>query len=109
MDYVRVASFAEVPEGELRSYDLPSGRVAVAHVENSIFAVGDECTHQGCPLSEGELSKTDDAVVCACHGSTFDLSTGEPIEGPAVDPVPVFPVRIVEGWIEVGTETTERA
>jgi nitrite reductase/ring-hydroxylating ferredoxin subunit len=31
----------------------------------------------------------------------FDLETGEPTEGPAADPVPVYPVREVEGWIEV--------
>ncbi|MEX2274825.1 MAG: Rieske (2Fe-2S) protein [Actinomycetota bacterium] len=108
MDFVRVGSLAEVPEGEIRPYDIPAGRVAVAHVENNFFAFGDECTHQGCPLSEGEISRTDDAVVCFCHGSVFDLSTGEPIEGPAVDPVSVFPVRIDEGWIEVGTTATER-
>ena len=34
-------------------------------------------------------------------GSVFDLETGEPTEGPAADPVPVFPVREVDGWIEV--------
>jgi len=30
----RVGSRAEVPEGELRSFDLPGLRVAIAHVEN---------------------------------------------------------------------------
>ena len=32
--YRRVGSLAEVPEGELRSFDLPALRVAVAHVES---------------------------------------------------------------------------
>jgi 3-phenylpropionate/trans-cinnamate dioxygenase ferredoxin subunit len=100
--FVRVASLVEVPDGELRAYELPSGRVGLAHVENELFAFGDECTHEGCSLAEGELGDQEDSVVCPCHGSEFDLRTGEPIEGPAEDPVPVFPVRVSDGWIEVG-------
>ena len=100
-EYIRVASLAEVPEGELRGFELAGGRIAVAHVENELFALGDECTHEGCLLSEGEVDESADTVVCACHGSAFDLRTGEPVEGPAQDPVPTFPVRLVEGWIEL--------
>ena len=98
----RVGSLAEVPEGELRSFDLPGLRVAVAHVENELFAFGDECTHEGCSLAEGALGAQEDTVVCPCHESEFDLATGEPVGGPAVDPVPVFPVRVIDAWIEVG-------
>jgi 3-phenylpropionate/trans-cinnamate dioxygenase ferredoxin subunit len=100
-DYMRVATLAEVPEGELRSYELVVGRVVVAHVESELFALGDECTHQGCLLSEGEIDEVADTVVCPCHGSAFDLRTGEPVEGPAEDPLPVFPLRVTDGWIEV--------
>lgn len=100
--FVRVASLAEVPEGEMRAYDLPTGRVALAHVENELFGFGDECTHEGCSLAEGDLGADEDSVICPCHSSEFDLRTGEPIGGPAEDPVPIFTVREVEGWIEVG-------
>jgi 3-phenylpropionate/trans-cinnamate dioxygenase ferredoxin subunit len=103
----RVASVAEVPEGELRAYDMPTGRVAVAHVENEVFAFGDECTHEGCSLAEGQLGGNEDPVVCPCHGSEFDLRTGEPVQGPAEDPVPVFPVRVDDGWIEIGPRSPE--
>lgn len=102
MDFIRVGALAEVPEGELRAYELPGGRVAVAHVENELFALGDECTHAGCSLAEGELDEQADTVVCPCHGSAFDVRSGEPLEGPAVDPVPVFQIRVQDGWIEVG-------
>jgi 3-phenylpropionate/trans-cinnamate dioxygenase ferredoxin component len=99
--YRRVGSRAEVPEGELRSFDLPGLRVAIAHVENELYAFGDECTHEGCSLAEGTLGDQEDTVVCPCHGSEFDLATGEPVEGPAVDPVPVYGVRVTDEWIEV--------
>ena len=104
--FVRAGSLAEVPEGGLRCFDLPWGRVAVARVDEELFAVGDECTHAGCSLSEGNLTDGEDAVVCPCHGATFDLASGEPLDGPAVDPVPVHPVRAREGWIEVAAPET---
>jgi 3-phenylpropionate/trans-cinnamate dioxygenase ferredoxin subunit len=102
VEYVRVGAFVEVPEGELRAYEIPAGRVAVAHLESRLFAIGDECTHEGCSLAEeGRLSATEDAVECAVDGSVFDLESGEPIGGPALDRAAVFPVRVVDGWIEV--------
>jgi len=100
--YRRVGSLAEVPEGELRSFDLPGLRVAIAHVENELYAFGDECTHEGCSLAEGKFGDQEDTVVCPCHESEFDLATGEPVGGPAVDPVPVYTLRVTDQWIEIG-------
>jgi nitrite reductase/ring-hydroxylating ferredoxin subunit len=100
--YRRVGTLAEVPEGELRAFDLPGLRVAIAHVENELYAFGDECTHEGCSLAEGRLGEREESVVCPCHESEFDLATGEPVGGPASDPVPVFGVRETDGWLEVG-------
>ena len=49
------------------------------------------------------LVEDEDAVLCPGDGVAFDLRSGEPVEGPGVDPVPVFPVRVDEqGWVEVG-------
>ena len=101
MEFVRVGALAEIPEGELRAYDLPGGRVAIVHMEHRVFAFGDECTHQGCSLAEGTFDDREGTVECPCHGSVFDVETGEPLEGPAQDPVPLFAVREVDGWVEV--------
>jgi 3-phenylpropionate/trans-cinnamate dioxygenase ferredoxin subunit len=99
--YERIASLAEVPEGELRAFDLPGGRVAVVHVEQELFAIADECPHDQASLAEGELGADEDSVICPGDGSEFDLRTGEPLEGPAVDPIRVFPARERDGWIEI--------
>ena len=104
LEFVRVAGVAEIPEGEIRVFDTAAGRVAVAHVEHRVFAFGDECTHQGCSLAEGEFDDRAARVECPCHGSVFDVETGEPVEGPAVDPVPVFAARMTDdGWVELAT------
>ena len=76
MEFIRVGGVAEIPDGEMRAFDTPAGRVAVAHVEHRLFAFGDECTHQGCSLAEGEFDDREARVVCPCHGSVFDVETG---------------------------------
>lgn len=101
MEFNRVGALGEIPDGEARAFDTPSGRVAVAHVEARLFAFGDSCTHMGCSLAEGEIDDRAATVECPCHGSVFDVETGEPLEGPAEDPVAIFPTRIVDGWVEV--------
>lgn len=104
MDLVRVGSLAEIPEGEVRAFDLPAGRVAVAHVEARLFAFADECTHGGCALSEGSFDDREATIECASDGSVFDVETGEPLEGPAKDPVAVHRSRLVDGWVEIADE-----
>jgi 3-phenylpropionate/trans-cinnamate dioxygenase ferredoxin component len=42
-------------------------------------------------------------VTCPCHGSQFDVTTGQVLNPPATEPVPVFPLRVEEDEIEVET------
>jgi len=107
MGFTRVAALGEIPEGEARAFDLAGSRVAVVRVEARIFAFGDECTHQGCSLAEGTIDERAATVECPCHGSVFDIETGEPVEGPAEDPVPVFDAHVVDGWVEVTSTPRE--
>ncbi|HEY3573574.1 MAG TPA: non-heme iron oxygenase ferredoxin subunit [Arthrobacter sp.] len=67
----------------------------VAIVKDSmgeIHAIGDTCSHADISLSEGEVEGC--AIECWGHGSQFDLRSGEPLQLPAYDPVPVFAVEI---------------
>jgi 3-phenylpropionate/trans-cinnamate dioxygenase ferredoxin subunit len=99
-DFVRVGTLAEIPDGEMRAYDFPGARVSVANLSGEARAFADECPHAGCSLAEGELTD-DGTVVCAQDGSEFDLETGEPVRGPAVDPIAILPARTDDGWVEV--------
>src|SRR5207247_8703621 len=97
----RVGSLAEIPEGELRAYDVPSGRVVVTHDERRLFAVSETCTGNGRALADGTFDDRSDRLLCAACESVFDAETGEPLEGPARDPLAVLTAREADGWVEI--------
>jgi 3-phenylpropionate/trans-cinnamate dioxygenase ferredoxin subunit len=100
-EYRRIGTLAEIPEGEVRGYELPGIRLAVVQLEGEVYAVGDECPEDGSALSDGDVDDNEWSLVCPHDASAFDVRTGEPVRGVAVDPVPVFRVRIEDGWVAV--------
>ncbi len=92
--FIKVASKNEIPSGQAKAVDADGKKIAVFNVNNQYFAIDDECTHAGGPLSEGSLEgKT---VVCPWHGASFDITSGEVLGEPADEGVKSYKV-IVEG------------
>jgi 3-phenylpropionate/trans-cinnamate dioxygenase ferredoxin subunit len=90
----------EVPDGEMRDYQVGGEDVAVANVGGAFHAFGNICTHMGCHLSEGDLDGT--TVTCPCHGSEFDVTNGEVLGGPATEPVGSFDVQVDGDDLRIG-------
>lgn len=65
--------------------------VAVIELGADLVAFDDTCTHRACPLSEGVFDAI--SVTCPCHKSRFDLVTGQPLNGPATEPIRIRQVR----------------
>lgn len=63
----------------------------------AVHAIGDTCTHGDISLSEGFVENG--TLECWAHGSKFSLVTGKPTSLPAYEPVPVYPVTIVDGEV----------
>jgi len=97
--YITIGPASEIDEGGSPGFDVEGARVDVARVGGALYAFSDVCTHQGCPLAEGDLSGTE--LECECHGSVFDVTTGEVLEGPAAAPIEVYPAREVDGQIQI--------
>ena len=89
---VTLGSTSAVPQSGLTKFDAGGYEIAVANVDGSFYAFSDVCPHLRCSLAEGELDGT--TVKCICHGSRFDVTTGEVLRGPAKRSVQVYAVRV---------------
>jgi 3-phenylpropionate/trans-cinnamate dioxygenase ferredoxin component len=76
-------------------------RISVARVDGSLYAFDDLCTcaERPCPLSGGLLTGT--TIMCQCHGSRFDITTGAVVNGPATEALGVYEVQEVDGNIQI--------
>ena len=95
----------ELSEGEPVRVVVDDTPVLVVRRGDRTLAIHDRCSHRGCSLAAGEIEG--DEVVCACHGSRFDLTDGSLKRGPATAPQPAFEVREREGRIELRRRTPD--
>ena len=98
--YLRVCELAELQVDVPLAEDVDGVPVAlVRDSSDRVFAIHDMCSHANVQLSEGEV--VDGEIECWLHGSTFALASGKPTCLPAVEPVPVYPVKIEDGAVYV--------
>lgn len=90
---------ADIPPGTMKVVDAGGVRVAVCNVEGTYYAVEDVCTHDDGPLGEGSLRGSE--LECPRHGARFCVKSGAALRMPAVVPVRVFPVKLVDGSVVV--------
>jgi 3-phenylpropionate/trans-cinnamate dioxygenase ferredoxin subunit len=76
-------------------------RISIARVDGRLYAFDDLCTcgDEPCPLSGGLLAGT--TIMCQCHGSRFDITTGAVISGPATEALHVYEVQEVDGNVRI--------
>ncbi len=83
----------EIPVGSVTAFDVRGTRIAVANVGGTYYAFDDACTHEQCSLAEeGELAGT--TLTCTCHGSEFNVRTGNVLAPPATRPVKAYNTRV---------------
>ena len=76
-------------------------RISIARVGDRLYAFDDLCTcgDRACPLSGGLLTGT--TLMCQCHGSRFDITTGAVINGPATAALIVYEVQEARAGIQI--------
>ena len=76
-------------------------RISIARVDGRLYAFDDLCTcaDERCPLSGGLLDGT--TVMCQCHGSRYDITTGAVVAGPATEPLTTYAVQDVDDHVQI--------
>jgi 3-phenylpropionate/trans-cinnamate dioxygenase ferredoxin subunit len=100
VEFVSIAPSSELPNGERMFVDIGDIPIVIFNIAGQLFAIGDVCTHDDGPLGDGDIEGFN--VVCPRHGAEFDVRTGKVTSMPAVVDIPAYPVRVVDGMIELG-------
>jgi cytochrome b6-f complex iron-sulfur subunit len=91
-----LATVADVPVGgAVSATDASGAPVIVAQpTKGEVVAFSAICTHRGCTVAP-----QGDQLVCPCHGSTYDLATGDNTGGPAPRPLAKISVSVKAGKV----------
>ena len=96
----RIDLFAvdEVSDGEMRmAWVDGTDQVLVVNSGGEFTAMQGICSHEYFELDKGFL--TSGTLTCALHLSRFDLSSGEPLDPPAEEPLAICPVVVEAGRV----------
>lgn len=91
MTETEVCRSEDVGEGSILPLIIEGVCIALVRVDSRVYAFEDLCSHMHCALSTGVL--TGSAIECDCHGSKFDVRTGEVLSRPARETIRVFAAR----------------
>ena len=97
-NWIHVCASEDLPAGEGRRVDS-CPPIAVFNVRGEFFATDDTCTHSDYSLADGYLDG--DVIECELHFATFSVRTGAALSAPAVKPLGIYPVRVVDGELYV--------
>jgi 3-phenylpropionate/trans-cinnamate dioxygenase ferredoxin subunit len=100
VEYIPVGEAKDYPSGERLFVEIDGEPIVIFNIAGKFFAIADLCSHDNGPLGDGELEDLE--IICPRHGARFDVTNGRALALPAVVDIPSYPVRVVDGQIEVG-------
>lgn len=82
----QIAKTTDVPVGSVFAFQDPQGGPAflLQPAAGTFLAYSGICTHNGCTVGYDEAAAE---FACPCHGARFEVATGEPVQGPAQQPL----------------------
>ncbi len=97
---VELGPESEVAEGGAKLY-RDHNVVVSRSGDGTLKAYDTVCTHAGCPINKLDGTK----LICPCHGSEFDATTGKVLREPAVAPLQPLVVEVENGTLIAKPQT----
>lgn len=99
-EFKKDANFSELSEDKVVGVRVDNKEIALYLIEGQVFATHDLCTHEYCVISEN-FALHGEEVECTCHGSHFNIKTGENTVPPAAEKLPTFKTKVENGEVFV--------
>lgn len=100
LEYVEIAPADQLTDGERLFVELGGKSIVLFNLAGKLFAIGDTCSHDNGPVGDGEVEENE--IICPRHGARFDIHTGKATSLPALEDIQAYPVRVVEGMVQIG-------
>ena len=100
-EFQLVCLASDVPEGGMKLVEVDERLAIVFHIEGSFYCIDDICTHDGGPLSDGQLTGCE--IACPRHGAKFDVTSGKALTMPATQNTACHEIKIDDGNVYVKT------
>ena len=97
--FTAVTAAEDIAEKSFSSFDVNGEDIAICRLGGEYFAFENRCSHALANFDNGRLRGF--RIMCPLHGATFDVRNGSCTGAPATRPIRTFPLRIVDGMIEV--------
>jgi 3-phenylpropionate/trans-cinnamate dioxygenase ferredoxin subunit len=98
-DWINVFNENALMNGENSVIDIDGTDIAIFKIGNEFFAIEDVCSHDGTEIASGELDGEE--IICPRHGARFCVKTGAVKSAPAYENIHSYPVRIIEGMVQI--------
>ncbi|RFU48981.1 FAD-dependent oxidoreductase [Paraburkholderia sp. DHOC27] len=102
----RVAQLTQLHEDRATRVVVDEQPVLLVRQGDTVHALSADCPHAGAPLEEGALCNGH--IVCPWHKGTFEITTGNVLEPPALAGLDRYPVTVENGEVMVTPEKIAR-
>ena len=101
-DFEKVLKVGDLKPGEMVQVEVALNPVLLGNVNGDYFAVGNTCPHAEFPILEGQGTLDGNEPECPYHGSIFDVTSGEVVQGTAAFALQRYAVRVEGDDLLVG-------
>ena len=101
-EFEMVIKVGDLQPGEMVKVEVGLNPVLLGNVNGEYFAVGNTCPHAELSILDDKGTLDGNEAECPYHGSVFDVTTGEVVQGPAAFGLQPYVVRVEGDDVLVG-------
>jgi len=96
-EWIAIAGEDELQVDQMKTVEIAGERRLLVRTATQYYLVDEMCSHEDYSLALGCIKG--ERIKCSLHGSYFDLTSGDPLDEPADEPIGTYPLRIENGRI----------
>ncbi|MBD8162641.1 Rieske (2Fe-2S) protein [Erwinia persicina] len=106
MSWNNVCNISQIQADFPFAANIEGREIGVYLVDGEYYALEDVCPHAYALLSQGFVE--DGKVECPLHEAVFDIKTGRCLREPGERDLTRYPLRVVDGQIQINVVTEDQ-